>query len=50
MIVRLCYIIDICPERRLLTVYWYLSKDWFSLSLELVKERDRLDLEDLPQY
>ena len=39
-IVRSCYIIDICPERHLFRVYLYLSKDMFSVSLELVKERE----------
>ena len=41
MTVRSCYTIEICPERHLVRVYLYLSKDRFSLSLELVKERER---------
>ena len=41
MIVRSCYIIDICPERYLFRVYLDLSKDRFSLSLELVNEGER---------
>ena len=50
MTVRSCYLIDICPERHLFRIYLYLSKDRFSLSLELVKERERLYLKDLAKY
>ena len=50
MTVRLCYIIDIYPKRHLLRVYLYLSKDMVSLSLELVKEREKLNLKDLAKF
>ena len=50
MTVSLCYITDICPERHLVRAHSYLSKDGFSLSLELVKERERLYLKDLAKY
>ena len=41
MTVRICYIIDVYPDKYLLRVYLYLSIDSFSLSLELVKEIKR---------
>ena len=39
--VRSCLNIDICPGRHLFRVHLYLSIDRFSLSFELVKERER---------
>ena len=50
MTVRLCHIINKYPKRHLLRVHFYLSTDRFSLRLELVKERERLDLKDLAKY
>ena len=49
MTVRLSFI-DIYPKRHLLGVYLYLYKDRISLSLELVKEGEMLDLKDLAKY